>query len=123
MPPILGAVKDAGIPSPMDPATGLPLHHKFNNSIFFTTNKGDRQTNEFNRTYFKMAVKGFDKFFGDLSGMEAKSLTLTREILEERKSALKLLLKDFNFLTKIKLTRIDEFQQIKKILTDNKDQI
>jgi hypothetical protein len=70
-----------------------------------------------------MAVKGFDKFFGDLSGMEAKSLTLTREILEERKSALKLLLKDFNFLTKIKLTRIDEFQQIKKILTDNKDQI
>ena len=84
-PPVLGAVKEAGIPSPMDPTTGLPLHHKFNSSIFFATNKGDRQSNEFNRTYFDLAVEGFDKFFNDLSRMEAKSLTLTREVLEERK--------------------------------------
>jgi hypothetical protein len=121
-PPVLGAVKEAGIPSPMDPATGLPLHHKFNNSIFFTSNKGDRQTNEFNRTYFEMAVEGFDKFFNDLSVMEAKSLTLTREVLEERKR-LEALVEGLQLRTQIKLTRIDEFQQIKKILTDNKDQI
>jgi hypothetical protein len=30
-----------------------------------------------------MAVGGFDKFFDDLGVMEAKSLTLTREVLEE----------------------------------------
>jgi hypothetical protein len=69
-----------------------------------------------------MAVKGFDKFFGDLSGMEAKSLTLTLEVLEERKR-LETLVEGLQLLKQIKLTRIDEFQQIKKILTDNKDQI
>ncbi|EFX70703.1 hypothetical protein DAPPUDRAFT_30443, partial [Daphnia pulex] len=122
LPPVLGAVKEAGIPSPMDPATGLPLHHKFNNSIFFTSNKGDRQTNEFNRTYFDMAVGGFDKFFDDLGVMEAKSLTLTREVLEERKR-LEALVEGLQLRTQIKLTRIDEFQQIKKILADNQDQI
>ncbi len=122
LPPVLGAVKEAGIPSPMDPATGLPLHHKFNNSIFFTSNKGDRQTNEFNRINFDMAVGGFDKFFDDLGVMEAKSLTLTREVLEERKR-LEALVKGLQLRTQIKLTRIDEFQQIKKILTDNQDQI
>jgi hypothetical protein len=122
LPPVLGAVKEAGIPSPMDPSTGLPLHHKFNNSIFFTSNKGDRQTNEFNRTYFDMAVEGFDKFFDDLSLMEAKSLTLTREVLEERKR-LEALVEGLQLRTQIKLARIDEFEQIKKILTDNQDQM
>jgi hypothetical protein len=122
LPPVLGAVKEAGIPSPMDPATGLPLHHKFNNSIFFTSNKGDRQTNEFNRTYFDMAVEGFEKFFDDLSRMEAKSLTLTREVLEERKR-LEALVEGLQLRTQIKLTRIDEFQQIKKTLTENREQM
>ena len=69
-----------------------------------------------------MAVEGFDKFFNDLSVMEAKSLTLTREVLEERKR-LEALVEGLQLRTQIKLTRIDEFQQIKKILTDNKDQI
>jgi hypothetical protein len=27
LPPVLGAVKEAGIPSPIVPATGLPLHN------------------------------------------------------------------------------------------------
>ncbi|XP_046655011.1 uncharacterized protein LOC124348781 [Daphnia pulicaria] len=121
LPPVLGAVKEAGIPSPMD-STGLPLYHKFNNKIFFTSNKGDRQTNEFNRTYFDMAVSGFDKFFDDLGVMEAKLLTLTREVLEERKR-LEALIEGLQLRTQIKLTRIDEFQQIKKILADNQDQI
>ncbi|KAK4030156.1 hypothetical protein OUZ56_023132 [Daphnia magna] len=122
LPPVLGAVKEAGIPSPTDPTTGLPLHHKFNNSIFFTTNKGNRQTNEFNRTYFDMAVEGFDRFFEDLSRMEAKSLTLTREVLEERKR-LEALVEGLQMRTEIKLTRVDELEQIKKALKDNEDQL
>ena len=122
LPPVLGAVKQAGIPSPMDPTTGLPLHHKFNNSIFFADNKKDRQTNEVNRNYFDMAVESFDRFFDDLSKMEAKSLTLTREVLEERKR-LEALVEGLQMKTQIKLTRVDEFQQIKKILTENKEQM
>ncbi len=122
LPPVLEAVKEAGIPSPTDPLTGLPLHHKFNNSIFFTSNKGDRDSNEFNRTYFDMAVTGFDRFFDDLSRMEATSLTLTREVLEERKR-LEALVEGLQMRTEIKLTRVDEFQQIKKILMENREQM
>jgi hypothetical protein len=55
--------------------------------------------------------------------MEAKSLTLTREVLEERKRLETLAVEGLQLLNQIKLTRIDEFQQIKKILPDNKDQI
>jgi hypothetical protein len=122
LPPVLGAVKEAGIPSPMDPSTGLPLHHKFNNSIFFTSNKGDRQTNEFNRTYFDMAVGGFDKFFDDLSRMETKSLALTREVLSERKR-LEALVKSLKQTNDIKLTLLNELEQVKKLLEQNEDQM
>ncbi|KAI9559806.1 hypothetical protein GHT06_013813 [Daphnia sinensis] len=122
LPPVLDAVKKANIPSPTDPTTGLPLHHKFNNSIFFETNKSSRQVNEFNRTYFELAVKGFDKFFADLMNMEAKSLTLTREVLEERRR-LEALVEGLQLRTQIKLARIDEFEQIKKMLAENQQQM
>ncbi|KAK4030182.1 hypothetical protein OUZ56_023159 [Daphnia magna] len=122
LPPVLDAVKEAKIPSPIDPITKLPLHHKFNNSIFFETNKNSRQVNEFNRTYFELAVKGFDKFFADLRNMEAKSLTLTREVLEERKR-LEVLVEGLQLRTQIKLARIDEFKQIKKLLAENQQQM
>ncbi|KAI9550825.1 hypothetical protein GHT06_004670 [Daphnia sinensis] len=122
LPPVLDAVKKAKIPSPTDPTTGLPLHHKFNNSIFFETNKSSRQVNEFNRTYFELAVKGFDKFFADLMNMEAKSLTLTREVLEERRR-LEALVEGLQLRTQIKLARIDEFKQIKKMLAENQQQM
>ncbi|KAK4030179.1 hypothetical protein OUZ56_023156 [Daphnia magna] len=122
LPPVLDAVKEAKIPSPIDPITKLPLHHKFNNSIFFETNKNSRQVNEFNRTYFDLAVKGFDKFFADLRNMEAKSLTLTREVLEERKR-LEVLVEGLQLRTQIKLARIDEFEQIKKLLAENQQQM
>ncbi|XP_045024272.1 uncharacterized protein LOC123469398 [Daphnia magna] len=122
LPPVLDVVKEAKIPSPIDPITKLPLHHKFNNSIFFETNKNSRQVNEYNRTYFELAVKGFDKFFADLRNMEAKSLTLTREVLEERKR-LEVLVEGLQLRTQIKLARIDEFEQIKKLLAENQQQM
>ncbi|EFX66158.1 hypothetical protein DAPPUDRAFT_263562 [Daphnia pulex] len=117
LPPVLGAVKEAGIPSPMDPATGLPLHHKFNNSCFFETNKGDVR-----QAYFDMAVSGFDEFFDDLSRMESKSLALTREVLSERKR-LESLVEALKQKNDIKLTLLDELEQVKKILVQNEDQM
>ena len=78
--------------------------------------------NEFNRTYFEMTVEGFEKFFNDLSVMEAKSLTLTREVLEERKR-LEALVEGLQIKTEIKLTRVDKLEQVKKILKENEDQI
>ncbi|XP_057377813.1 uncharacterized protein LOC130699581 [Daphnia carinata] len=122
LPPVLDAIKGAGIPSPTDPTTGRPLHHKFNNSIFFESKKNNREENEFNRNYFEMAVRGFDKFFDDLRNMDAISLTLTREVLEERKR-LEALFEGLQLRTQIKLAKIDEFEQIKKVLTENRQQM
>uniref|UniRef100_A0A0N7ZVC2 GTPase IMAP family member n=1 Tax=Daphnia magna TaxID=35525 RepID=A0A0N7ZVC2_9CRUS len=122
LPPVLDAIKEANIPSPTDQTTGLPLHHKFNNSIFFATNKSDRRTNEFNRTYFEMAVEGFDKFFDDLNRMEAKSLTLTRQVLEERRR-LQALVEGLQSRIQFNLARIDEFEQIKKLLAESQQQM
>ncbi|XP_057365083.1 uncharacterized protein LOC130685824 [Daphnia carinata] len=123
LPPVLDAVKDAKIPSPTDPTTGLPLHHKFNNSVFFeTTTKKNRLENEMNRTLFKMAVKGFDNFFADLRNMKEISLTLTREVLEERRR-LEALVEGLQHITQKKLAKIDEFEKIKKALTENQQQM
>ena len=122
IPPVLEAVKAVGIPSPMDPFTGLPLHHKFNNSIFFSSNKNDYQTDEFSRNYFDMAVEGFHQFFSDLSRMETKSLTQTLDVLKDRK-LLKAFVEGIQAKTEMKLTRIDELEKIKKILTANRQQM
>ncbi|KZS18175.1 Uncharacterized protein APZ42_015725 [Daphnia magna] len=122
LPTILDAVNDAGIPLSKDPTTGLILHHKFNSSVFFASNQDEIKTNEINQTYFEMAVEGFDNFFDDLSRMEAKSLTLTREVLEERRR-LEGLVDGLQLLTQIKLARIDEFEKIKKMLEENQQQM
>ena len=121
-PPVLSAVKEAKIPSPMDPNTGLPLHHKFSSSIFFTSNKKGRRTNEINKTYFDMSIASFDCFFRDLSHMETKSLALTTEVLEERKR-LQVLVECLQMKTEMKFTRVNELEKIKKVLTDNKEQM
>ena len=54
--------------------------------------------------------------------MEAKSLTLTREVLEERKK-LEALVEGLQMKTEMKLIRVDELEQIKKILTENQEQM
>lgn len=122
VPPVLDAVKEAGIPMSTDPVTKLPSHHKFNSSVFFMSNLKDKMTNEFNQTYFDLAVQGFNRFFDDLSKMETKSLTLTREVLDERKR-LDALVEGLQLRTQLKLTRVDELEQMKKILASKQDQM
>jgi hypothetical protein len=69
-----------------------------------------------------MAVSGFDEFFDDLSRMEAKSLALTREVLSERKR-LEALVKALKQTNDIKLTLLNELEQVKKLLEQNEDQM
>ncbi|KAI9550855.1 hypothetical protein GHT06_004665 [Daphnia sinensis] len=122
LPTILDAVKAVGIPLPEDPITGLITHHKFNSSVFFASNQDENQTNDVNQTYFEIAVESFDKFFADLRNMKPKSLTLTREVLEERRR-LEALVEDLQLRTQIKLARIDESEKVKKMLQENQQQM
>ena len=66
-PPVLAAIQEAKIPSPLD-AKGKPLHHKFNNSSFFAA-KGDTMMDNFNRLFFSMGSQNFANFFNDLHRM------------------------------------------------------
>ncbi|EFX69484.1 hypothetical protein DAPPUDRAFT_30479, partial [Daphnia pulex] len=121
-PPVLEAIKIANIPCPIDPATGAILYHKFNNSVFYESNRNDHETNQVNETYFNMTVKAFEKFFHDLGQMETKSLTMTREVLEERKG-LDFLVEGLQTKSELKLTQVEELEQIKKALKENQDQM
>ena len=105
-PPVLEAVKKAGIPLTMSP-------HKFSSSVFFESMK-----NEANKFYFDMSIESFNRFFDDLSRMKTKSLSLTGEVLDERKR-LHVLVEGLQIRIEIKLTRVNELEKIKKFLTEN----
>ena len=57
---------------------------KFNNSALFVANSGENDENDFDRMFWKMGIKSFEKFFQDLAEMVPKSLFLTKQVLDER---------------------------------------
>ena len=57
---------------------------KFNNSALFVANSGEDDENNFDRMFWRMGIKSFEKFFQDLAEMEPKSLFLTKQVLDER---------------------------------------
>ena len=57
---------------------------KFNNSALFVANCGEDDEDNFDRMFWKMGIKSFEKFFAGLAQMEPKSLTLTKQVLSER---------------------------------------
>lgn len=76
-PTTLNAIASTGLPFPKDAETGEPLHCKFNSYGFFRhfirDSKGDC-----------IGWKNFVDFFSTLSSMKTKSLSLSREVVEER---------------------------------------
>ena len=57
---------------------------KFNNSALFVANSGEDDEDNFDRMFWKMGIKSFEKFFEGLAEMEPKSLVLTKQVLDER---------------------------------------
>ena len=57
-------------------------------NMYYKFNLGDlynmKQTCEFNRGYWKMGAKSFKSFFKDLGLTEAKSLQLTKDVVQKR---------------------------------------
>ncbi|XP_059826654.1 uncharacterized protein LOC132394472 [Hypanus sabinus] len=96
-PPVLEALKVAEVPCLKD-KNGMPVHFKFNNSVVFSqrlepVNAADKGTSDdsgeddvdnFDAMFWKMGENSMKKFFRALSKMEAKCLSLTREVLRER---------------------------------------
>jgi energy-coupling factor transporter ATP-binding protein EcfA2 len=123
VPPVLSAIAEAGLPYPTDPDTGEPLHHKFNNSGFFCSSRESGNTvDKFNRFFWRMGMENFKRFFSVLATMKTKSLSLTKQVLEERKR-LEATVDGLQPLIKIGLSKMEEMRKTKQMITNSQAQI
>lgn len=90
------------------PHINKPWFYKFNNSTIFSSNRED----EFTKMFFKLGMKSFEDFIRKLIRLPRKSLTQSKQVLEERNR----LEKGVGILT-IKLRNgLDQVEYIKGIL-------
>ncbi|XP_072898041.1 uncharacterized protein [Hemitrygon akajei] len=127
-PPVLEALKAAGVPCPKD-KSGVPVHFKFNNSVIFAqhpasgnaTNKRSDDSGEeedddnFDVMFWKMGINSMKKFFRALDTMETRSLVLTKEVLRERKQ-LEAGVKGLQDQIQVGLTKLEELKTTKQAL-------
>ena len=57
---------------------------KFNNRALFVANSGKEDEDNFDRMFWRMGIRSFEKFFHKLAELESKSLVLTKQVLDER---------------------------------------
>ncbi len=119
-PPVLEAIKEADIAHQLD-IHGQPRHHRFNNSGFFTSNQKDGDA-DFGPRFWKLGTKNFESFFSGLSFMKTRSLTLTNEVLEERKH-INVTIEGLTLKIHMQLTRMEELRKAKQMIEKNSDQI
>ncbi|XP_056310868.1 uncharacterized protein LOC130222313 isoform X2 [Danio aesculapii] len=122
-PPVLEAIIKSEIPCSTD-KSGEPIHFKLNNSaVFANINKPaddeDSDCENFDQMFWKMGFSSMKKFFTCLINMETKSLTLTREVLKERKH-LEFLVEGLEPQIKAGLTKLDEIRKTRAALEQNK---
>jgi energy-coupling factor transporter ATP-binding protein EcfA2 len=123
VPPVLSAIAEANLPYPTDPDTGEPFHHKFNNSGFFCSSRESGNTvDKFNRFFWRMGMENFQKFFSVLTTMKTKSLSLTKQVLDERKR-LEATVDGLQPLIKIDLSKMEEMRKTKQMITNSQAQI
>ena len=125
-PPVLSAIVEANLPCLRDAQSGQPLHHKFNNSGFFCSNRESSGStsiiDKFNKFFWRMGIENFEKFFSVLAAMKTKSLSLTKEVLEERKQ-LEATVEGLQPLIKIGLSKMEEMRKTNQILSMSQAQI
>ncbi|XP_025051386.1 uncharacterized protein LOC112548853 [Alligator sinensis] len=84
-PRVLEAIKAAEVPCAKG-AQGNPAHFKFNNSALLASNVGAAESSgDFDAMFWKMGCQSMKTFFSSLDKLESRSLTLTKEVLRERK--------------------------------------
>nr|XP_009669300.1 PREDICTED: uncharacterized protein LOC104141623 [Struthio camelus australis] len=121
-PPVLEAIKTAEVPCAKD-AKGNPVHFKFNNSSLFAHNAGaDDSSSDFDAMFWKMGAISMQKFFQFLSTVESRSLTLTKEVLQERKE-LEVAVEGLQPQIKAALTKLEELKKTQETLEHHKDEM
>ncbi|XP_051747580.1 uncharacterized protein LOC127511102 [Ctenopharyngodon idella] len=124
-PPVLEAIKASKVPCATN-ESGEPLHFKFNNSAVFAINNQsaededkDSDCENFDQMFWKMGFSSMRKFFKSLNKMETKSLTLTREVLQERQQ-LEVLVEGLQPQINAGLSKLDEIKKTRAALEQHK---
>ncbi|XP_074496263.1 uncharacterized protein LOC141770539 [Sebastes fasciatus] len=123
-PPVLEAINAADVPCPRT-KNGLPIHFKFNNSALLADNKSSAADNmsdedeegEFDEMFWNMGTKSMKRFFVALNVIKTQSLTMTKEVLRERKQ-LEYTVENLQEQVKVGLTKLEELKQTAAILKD-----
>lgn len=117
-PPVLDAIKQAEIPV-------QPAVFKFNNSALYAASQ--RTTSEdgeedFDAMFWRMGMKSFKDFFKHFEAAEAKSLQLTREVLQEREQ-LEILIQDLQKQVRAGMNKMNSLRTEMEILRQHRDAI
>ncbi|XP_078251053.1 uncharacterized protein LOC144590064 [Rhinoraja longicauda] len=136
-PPVLDALKLAEVPCPKD-KTGLPVHFKFNNSAIFAqrptsgncgnecrsndSRVGGENDDNFDAIVWKMGANSMKKFFTALNTMETRSLSLTREVLKERKQ-LEVAVVGLQIQIRVGLAKLEELRKTQQALNQHQTEL
>ncbi|XP_059826653.1 uncharacterized protein LOC132394471 [Hypanus sabinus] len=126
--PVLEALKVAGVPCPKD-KNGMPVYFKFNNSVVFaqcpasgkaadkctSDDSKEEHDDNFEKVFWKMGENSMKKFFNALNKMETKSLSLTREVLKERKQ-LETAVEELKSMIQLGLAKLEELRKTQQAL-------
>ncbi|XP_037837833.1 uncharacterized protein LOC108228238 [Kryptolebias marmoratus] len=127
-PPVLEGINAADVPCPK--TKGLPVHFKFNNSALFadntaaaasSTNEDDEEEN-FDEMFWNMGTKSMKRFFSALNQTETKSLTLTKEVLRERRQ-LEISVEGLQRQVELGLAKMEEIRQTRQTIQDHEAEI
>ncbi|XP_075779179.1 uncharacterized protein LOC112543713 isoform X2 [Pelodiscus sinensis] len=118
-PPVLETIKRADVPCAKD-AQGNPVYFKFNNSALFSCNAAaDEGSCNFDEMFWKMGARSMQTCFESLGNLETKSLTLTQEVLRERKE-LEVAMEGLQPQIKAGLMKLEELRKTREALERHK---
>ncbi|KAL7386036.1 hypothetical protein ABVT39_003220 [Epinephelus coioides] len=128
-PPVLEAIKASGVPCPKT-TEGQPLHFKFNNSALFADNKSsaedgmseDDEDGSFDKMFWDMGTKSMKRFFAALNVMDTKSLTMTKDVLRERKQ-LENSVENLQKQVRVGLAKLEELKETTDKLKEHEAEI
>ena len=121
-PQMMSAIKAANVP--------YQECFKFNNSAIFddigqedgADFEMDDESEYFNKMFWELGMKSFDRFLSKVSLSEAKSLTLTRDVLSER-GRVELNVENLNLQVRLGLSKMDQLRIEEKLLKQFEDAI
>ncbi|XP_041660215.1 uncharacterized protein LOC121520703 isoform X2 [Cheilinus undulatus] len=116
VPPVLKVINDSGVPCPKT-EDGQPVHFKFNNSALFADNTSSADGMNFDEMFWNMGTGSMERFFVALNLIDAKSLTMTEEVLRERQQ-LENPVEKLQEQVKISLAKLEEIKETEEKLKE-----